>query len=176
MNTVLFDLDDTLLDFKSSEKTAIIETFSQLGIQPTPERLARYSEINEKMWKSLELGEICRADLLVQRFEILFAEHGITEIKGEDAQKIYEHQLSQQIPFVPGARELLDQLVPRYALYLVSNGTAVVQDSRIRLAGLTPYFQEVFISQRVGYDKPHPAFFHIVFRIFPISIPRKQLL
>ena len=58
-------------------------------------------------------------------------------------------------------------LYPHYQLYIVSNGTAAIQDQRIAGAGIARYFEEIFISQRIGYNKPHPEFFHYCFAHIP---------
>ncbi len=176
MRTILFDLDDTILDFKKSEAVAISETLRQLSLEPTPRLTARYSEINDSLWKQLERGEITRERLLVRRFTLLFAEQGISGHTGEQAQHIYEYQLSQQCYFIPGAIDLLSRLYRDYGLYLVSNGTAMVQDNRIRLAGLERYFKEIFISQRIGYNKPHLEFFRYCFQKIPDFDPEQTVI
>ena len=57
-NTILFDADGTLLDFKAAEKNALEATLRYIGVEPTEELTLRYSAINEGMWKMLERGEI----------------------------------------------------------------------------------------------------------------------
>ena len=56
-------------------------------------------------------------------------------------------------------KEALDILKEHYRLYLVSNGTFSVQHRRLTDSGLYPYFQQVFISEQIGADKPSAAFF-----------------
>ena len=67
-------------------------------------------------------------------------------------------------------------LAPKYRLYLASNGTARVQESRLKSAGIGPYFQQVFISQKLGANKPSPAFFHRCFAQIPDFDPQKALM
>lgn len=176
MKTILLDLDDTILDFHRSEAEAIALTLRQLNLEPTTALIERYSEINDGLWKQLERGEVTREVLLCRRFEQLFAECGITAHSGTEAQRIYEYQLSQQVHFVDGAQALLDRLAGEYNLYIVSNGTAVVQDSRIHKAGLERYFKKIFISQRIGYNKPHPAFFQHCFAQIPDMNPAQTVI
>ena len=176
IKTILFDLDDTILDFKKSEAAALTETMLQLGLDPTPELIAQYSAINDGLWKQLERGEVTREVLLVRRFEVLFAERGIMGHSGDEAQRIYEYQLSQQVYFIDGAVDLLEKLYREFDLYIVSNGTAVVQDSRIHKAGLEKYFKKIFISQRIGYNKPHNAFFERCFDQIPDLVPDETVI
>ena len=100
---VLLDLDDTILDFHKAEKLAITRTFRELGLEPTEELTSLYSEINANQWKRLETGEISREQVLVGRFDILFARLGL-ELSSREAKKLYEHFLSQGHYFVPGAQ------------------------------------------------------------------------
>ena len=56
IKTVLFDLDDTIFDFKMSEKIAIIKTFESFGYDVTDEMILKYSQYNISQWKlALEL-------------------------------------------------------------------------------------------------------------------------
>ena len=175
MKFLLFDLDDTLLDFKRSEAAAITETLRQVGIDPTPATVARYSEINLRCWKALERREITREELLTRRFRLLFTELG-TAASPQHTQALYEEALSRQTYEIEGARALLTQLAPDYALYLVSNGTAKVQDSRLALSGFGHFFRKVFISQHIGADKPSKRFFEKCFAEIPDFDVRETLL
>ena len=156
---VFLDLDDTLFDFHKSEGEALSKTLTSLGIEPTVENLALYSRINRSQWESLERGEVTRDVLLVRRFEILFLELGIKGKEPKEAQRLYEGNLCREYHYLPGAIELIEALLGNYKLYLASNGTAVVQDSRIALSGIGKYFDGIFISERIGYNKPSKEFF-----------------
>ena len=159
---VLLDLDDTIFDFHKAERIALSATLRELGIEPTEAVLKRYSEINLEHWKRLELGELTRQEVLHGRFTQLFSEMGVA---GDcyEAQKIYEWKLGTGHYFLDGGRELLDTLYGKYDLYLASNGTDIVQTRRIASAGIEHYFEELFISQRLGADKPSAEFFERAF-------------
>ena len=166
IRTVFLDLDETLLDFRRGERTALAAALTQLGIPPAPETLERYSTINAQQWQLLERGLLTREEVLVRRFDLLFAELGVTRSSSE-ARYLYESFLRQQHDFLPGGRELLEALAPRYDLYIASNGTAAVQDQRIADAGIAPYCKDIFISQRLGAVKPQKAFFDACFARIP---------
>ena len=155
---VLFDLDDTLLDFHAAERVALSKTLRELGLEPSEELLRRYSVINRRQWELLEEGRQTREETLTRRFELLFAEYGIS-LPGALARDIYERRLSVGHWFIPGAEALLRSLYGRYSLYLISNGTPSVQAGRLKSAGIGPYFEDVFISGLLGAEKPSLAFF-----------------
>lgn len=162
IKTILLDLDDTILDFHKAEHIALSATLREIGIEPTEAVLKRYSEINLAHWKRLELGELTRPEVLHGRFTQLFREFGVD---GDcyEAQRIYEWKLGTGHYFLDGGQELLDTLYEKYDLYLASNGTDIVQTRRIASANIEHYFKDLFISQRLGFDKPMKEFFDRAF-------------
>ena len=162
IKTILLDLDDTILDFHKAEHVALSATLREIGIEPTEAVLKRYSEINRAHWKRLELGELTRPEVLHGRFTQLFCELGVD---GDcyEAQRIYEWKLGTGHYFLDGGQELLDTLYEKYDLYLASNGTDIVQTRRIASANIEHYFKDLFISQRLGFDKPMKEFFDRAF-------------
>ncbi len=163
---VFLDADDTLLDFRMSERAAITESFLRFGIEPTDALIERYSAINKATWERMERGEITRARVLTERFEILFARIG-ADIDPQTFEDTYQVLLGQHAYLVAGAMDILAYLRPKYRLYIASNGVAATQDSRLRAAGLTPWFDDIFISERVGFNKPDRAFFEASFACIP---------
>ena len=166
IRNVLFDLDDTLFDFHKAEKIALTKTLVHFGIDPTEETLALYSTINATHWKRLELGEISREEVKVGRYRELFKTIGV-ECDPVKATAYYESMLAIGHYFMPGAPELLEELYRKYRLYIVSNGTAKVQEGRIGSSGIAKYMDGIFISQILGANKPDKQFFDICFAEIP---------
>ena len=175
MEFLFLDLDDTILDFHKAERLAISRTFRSFGLEPTEQVLERYHVINRLHWERLERGEVTRDQVLTGRFQMLFEELGIPA-QPQAIAKGYEHNLGLGHYFLPGAKEALDTLRGKYRLFLASNGTASVQHSRLTSAGLYPYFEEVFVSQALGANKPSRAFFDACAARIPGYDPRKALM
>ena len=175
MKFLFFDLDDTLLDFHKAEAWALRQALRRSGIEPTDAIVARYSEINQRQWELLEEKKLTREQVLIRRFQLLFQELGV-DASCEDTQQCYENMLAKGHDFMPGAPELLEQLKGKYRLYLVSNGTAMVQDCRLRDSGIEKYFQGIFISERVGVDKPQKEFFDRSFATIPDFDPNQAMI
>ena len=175
MEFLFLDLDDTILDFQKAERLAISRTFRSFGLEPTEQVLERYHVINRLHWERLERGELTRDQVLTGRFQMLFEELGIPA-QPQAIAKGYEHNLGLGHYFLPGAKEALDTLRGKYRLFLASNGTASVQHSRLTSAGLYPYFEEVFVSQALGANKPSRAFFDACAARIPGYDPRKALM
>lgn len=172
---LLLDLDDTILDFHKAERLALNKTFRAFGLEPTDAILNRYHEINKWHWEQLEQGKLTRAQVLEGRFVRLFRELGL-EVDAAACMKSYERNLSIGHYFLPGAEEAVKRLHEKYRLFLLSNGTAVVQQGRLTSAGLYPYFEKVFISQEVGFNKPDKNFFDRCFARIPGFDPDKALM
>ena len=163
---LFLDLDDTILDFHKAERIAIAKTIRDFGVEPTEEVLHRYHIINKWHWEQLELGKLTRAEVLENRFVVLFNELGVT-VDATACARTYEKNLSQGHWFLPGAEEAVDALSKKYRLFLASNGTASVQKGRMTSANLYRFFETVFVSQEIGHNKPSKAYFDACFAQIP---------
>lgn len=172
---LLLDVDDTLLDFRRAEAAALSKTLLAMGVEPKEAVIRRYSQINDSQWKLLEAGKLSREAVLLRRFELLFEELGLS-LSGAEARDSYEKNLAVGHYFMPGAPELLEALYGRYRLFIVSNGTAAVQEGRLSSAGIKPYFEDIFISEEIGCDKPGREFFLRCFARIPGFDPARALI
>ena len=163
---LFLDLDDTILDFHKAERIAISKTIREFGVEPTEDILNLYHGINKWHWEQLELGKLTRAEVLVNRFGVLFEKLG-KEVDAPKCAKVYEHNLSQGHWFLPGAEEAVNALSKKYRLFLASNGTAVVQKGRMTSANLYRFFETVFVSQEIGHNKPSKEYFDACFAQIP---------
>ncbi len=166
IDTILFDMDNTILDFNKAERSALIKTLIQLDIEPAESTLHRYHELNIAQWKLLELGKLTRKEVKLRRYRLLFEELGL-ERSAEEAVGIYERFLGQGHYYMEGAEELLQKLSQNYRLYIVTNGTASVQKGRVESAGLKKYVKDIFVSETLGYNKPSKKYFDLCFEQIP---------
>lgn len=56
-HTLLFDVDDTLLNFQMTEAKALNELFAEKGIELTPEVKTSYKALNHHLWREFEKRE-----------------------------------------------------------------------------------------------------------------------
>lgn len=163
---LFLDLDDTILDFHKAERIALSKTLEELGLAPTEEVLSRYHAINKWHWEQLEQGKMTREEVLVNRFGALFREMG-REVEASLCARTYEKNLSIGHYFLPGAEEAVEKLSQKYRLFLASNGTASVQKGRLTSANLYRFFEQVFVSQEIGFNKPAKEYFEACFARIP---------
>ncbi len=171
---LLLDLDETIFDFKRAEEIAVTKTFQEAGIAPTAENIALYSRINIAQWERLERGEISREECKLFRFSILFETLGV-RADAAAVSEAYQRHLAVGHYYLPGAQEALQSLHQKYRLFLVSNGTADVQAGRLKSAGIAPLFERIFISEKLGAEKPSVEFFRRAFAEIP-GFSREQAL
>ena len=172
---LFLDLDDTILDFRKAEYIAIGKTIRDFGVEPTDEVRQRYHMINKWHWEQLELGKLTRAEVLENRFKVLFQELGV-EVDATRCARTYEKNLSMGHWFLPGAEEAVDRLSKKYRLFLASNGTASVQKGRMTSANLYRFFERVFVSQEIGHNKPSKAYFDACFAQIPGFDPKRAIM
>ena len=172
---VFLDIDDTLLDFRKAEAIALGKALQDMDLEPAASTIARYSQINRQQWELLEEGLLTREQVLLRRFELLFAELGVAR-SAERIRDLYEGYLAIGHHFMPGAPELLKALHGKYRRFIASNGTAKVQAGRIASAGIGPCFERIFVSEELGHEKPGKAFFEACFAQIPGFDPRRAII
>lgn len=169
IKTILWDVDGTLLNFHAAERVAIRQCFDTFALGPcTDEMLARYSRLNAMYWQMLERGEITKPELLVRRFEDFFEREGVIcgDVAGFNSD--YQVRLGDTVCFNDESYDLVKSLKGRVRQYAVTNGTKVAQDRKLSRSGLDQLFDDIFISDVVGYEKPSVEFFdHVFARIEP---------
>ncbi len=165
IKAVLWDIDGTVLDFEKSEKTAVRRGFSRLHLgECTDEMLSDYSAINQEYWRKLERGELEKDTALVLRFADFFERYGIDRTLAGQFNKSYQDDLSELFFYNDHALEILTLLKGKVKQYAVTNGTAAAQENKLRKSGLADLFDDVFISEKIGVEKPGKGFFDEVFR------------
>ena len=162
-DVILFDADDTLLDFGKCEDAALRQVFDMFGIPLTEEVRQGYLEINHGLWKALERGEIDKPHVLAHRFQDTFARFHISAPADGSFEREYQRLLGEGAYLVDGAVDVLQALKSDCTLAIVTNGVTATQTSRLALCGLDKIIPQVFISEKIGVAKPQKAFFDAVF-------------
>ncbi len=162
-NTILFDADNTILDFDKAEHQALCRAFASCNIVVDDRLVEVYQKNNVALWELLEKGLVSKQYVLDNRF--------VNTAKELDLQcdiiavsRLYERYLHEGYYVIDGAKEVLQKLLDMGArLYLVTNGVLSIQNSRLAGSGISKYFTARFISEEVGYPKPNIEFFNVVF-------------
>lgn len=163
IKTLLWDIDGTLLDFGKSEAYGIRKCFEKFGLgECTDEMLSRYSAINHKYWLMLERGELTKTQVLRGRFEEFFKTENMNFQKIDDFNLEYQFRLGDKVFFCDNGLETVTTLKGKYKQYAVTNGTYIAQQRKLTQSGLINIFDDVFISDKIGFEKPNIEFFNAV--------------
>lgn len=164
--TILFDIDDILLDFKAAEEQALSWLFQDMGVEPSLAVKNTYKEMNQGFWRDHEAGLLSRQDLLDNRFRLFFEQYE-RAVDGPKTEARYRQYLNQGHQLMENSLEVVQRLSQTEALYIVTNGVSVTQHQRLEKSGLAPYFKKFFISEEMGVHKPMKEFFDQVFAEIP---------
>lgn len=163
IKVILWDIDGTLLNFEKAERYAIRKCFSLFGLgECTDEMLAEYSQINRKYWEKLERGELSKPEVLKGRFLEFFALERPAFEKTDAFNGEYQQQLGEAVFFQDDGYELVKRLKVHVKQYAVTNGTYTAQKKKLEKSGLGELLDGVFISDKVGAEKPSGEFFDAV--------------
>ena len=158
ITTVLWDNDNTLMDFEYSMHKALRECFAAFGLAINEAVIARYEEINTAYWKRLERGEVTKSQLLDGRFTDLFRELGY-EVNVSEFRKLFQVELGSYYSYLDNSIDICRKLHGKVKQYIVTNGVEETQNRKIKASGFYDLMEEVFISGVVGYEKPRKEFF-----------------
>lgn len=173
---IIFDLDDTILDFQDSEEKALKQIITLYELPYNQQTIACYKRINDGLWHQLEEGLISREEVLTTRFSLFLKEFHIDE-NGAKVEAMYREHLNQGHKAITHAHELLNALSKQdYKLYIGTNGVGKTQRKRLLGAKLQGYFEQLFISEEIGYEKPNPHFFHYIFDALHTSSKEEFLM
>ncbi|WP_413527012.1 YjjG family noncanonical pyrimidine nucleotidase [Marinilactibacillus psychrotolerans] len=162
-NYLIFDLDDTILDFKKGEQEGLNKIFKKHMVPDVrfDQWLLIFQRVNSRIWSQIEEGASAK-ELLETRFSKTYQEFGI-EKDGRLLESEYRSYLDQNFFVLKGAKEMLEQLKKQnFQVVAGTNGKSSTQRSRLKGTGLEPFFEDVVISEEIGYAKPHQKFFEIL--------------
>ncbi len=159
---IFFDLDHTLWDFEKNSAATFELLFDKFNISlDLTQFLEVYVPANMEYWKLYRQGKIAKEELRYRRLSDVFnrCNYRVSDrMIGEMADGYIEY-LSSFTHVFNYTKELLDYLVERYPLHILTNGFAEIQSKKLKGAGLEGYFQTVVNAEDVGFKKPDPRIF-----------------
>lgn len=155
---LFIDADETLFDFETAEKRALMETYQAFDLPYTEETVALYHRINKGLWSDLEKGLIDQDGIKVERFnQVLKALDSSKDAK--TVASFYMDALGKGTDLLPGALDLVKDLKESYKICIITNGIEIIQTQRIGQSAIATYIDQIIISEAVGYSKPDTRIF-----------------
>lgn len=167
---IFFDLDHTLWDFETNSRETLKQLFDDMVSHLVPKGsmdfIHAYEKINHQMWADYSAGKIDKTRLRFERFPQALEAVGLDDRKlGLEMNDIYMERTPYKTALFPKTREVLTELGDKYKLHLITNGFEEVVNVKLTESKLWTYFQEVIISEVVGFLKPHPRIFESALEI-----------
>lgn len=163
----LFDADGTLFDFEKAAVNALRVMFESCGFEYMDSIWEIYRQINMQAWESYEKGVISSDTLKTIRFERLFDEIGVYHDPKEFNEK-YLHELGRGQILIDGALEICKDITSYgKKIYIVTNGMKETNSARKNHSPLKEYITDFFVSELIGFQKPHISYFEHVFSSIP---------
>ncbi|MBQ9535093.1 MAG: YjjG family noncanonical pyrimidine nucleotidase [Clostridia bacterium] len=171
---ILLDADNTLFDFSRSEEHSLRAALAHFSLPYDDGLMQRYREANRLWWQRFERGETAKAALRVGRWADTLA--GLPALPDLEALNVfYMQRLSECSFLIPGAEALCRKLRDKHRLFVVTNGSAAIQRSRIAASPLAELIDGLFISDELGWQKPQPELFEKIFAAIG-GPPRSQVI
>ncbi|ELY54371.1 HAD-superfamily hydrolase [Natronococcus amylolyticus DSM 10524] len=157
IDTVLFDLDDTLCRYRRGADEVLELAFERAGVGPVFEPTtyyARYREYLERADGFADFHERCFGDLAVDA--------GHDRADGiAVAREFREERDQRNVEALPGAAATLEALADEYALGLITNGLSAMQRQKLEATGLDRAFETTVFAGEDTAPKPDPEPFSV---------------
>ena len=159
---IFFDLDHTLWDFDKNSELAFHRIFKENHpTLDTKSFVEIYAPINQLCWKLYQFDKITHEELRYKRLKDSFdaMKYDISDADIDQMAIDYITYLPENNLLFDGAKEVLDYLIPKYKLHIITNGFAEVQYKKLKNSGISDYFISVTNSEMARVKKPNPKIF-----------------
>ena len=163
---IFFDLDHTLYDFDANAKATFDEAFRLFNVPEQANFMEIFSPINDRYWQQLTHNKVSREALRYGRLKESFDVLGVsvTDEIINGVSDFFMENLCKKGQVFPGTFEVLTYLQPKYNLHLITNGPEEIQQQKLEVSLLKPYFKTMTTSERAGVKKPYPQIFEFALK------------
>lgn len=171
--TLFFDADETLYDFKKAGEKALKSFHNKKDI-PCSFKVFRdtYEKENFLLWNAFEEGLVTAEEVKVQRFENTMKKLSIYNDDRESLSQLFISELAKYDDLLPGVEEMILKIKDDYTMLIITNGFWDVQKKRIGESKLFRHFDNLIVSEKVGFAKPDKGIFDFAFQA--VSNPQKK--
>jgi putative hydrolase of the HAD superfamily len=156
VDAVLFDLDDTLCEYRRTTEELLALSFERAGVDP----LFTADDYRDRYGDFVDVSEDI-PDLRRQCFAALAGEAGADPAIGERVADVFSDERDHtDVRPLPGAEAVVERLDEEYRLGIVTNGAPEMQVQKLEALSFSDAFETVVYA---GYDvpaKPDPAPFY----------------
>lgn len=168
IKAVLIDIDDTIFDFEKCSKNAFKKTLKKLDLSYKEKDFSYFNKVNDILWTKQKLGNINIEKVFIERSSMM-SEYFELDIEKEIFNNLFVEFLYDEIEMIDEVEGLLSYLSDKYQIFAASNGVYDMQVNRIKKSNLDKYFKDIFVSDKIGFEKPDKRFFQKIMNITKFS-------
>lgn len=160
---IFFDLDHTLWDFEANSAKAFEFIFNENNVSVDLDHfLEFYAPINKKYWKLYREEKVTKPVLRYKRLKESFdhLNYAASDDLIYHLSRVYIDNLPNYNSLFEGTVEVLDYLLPKYKLHIITNGFEEVQTKKLENSNIAHYFDKIITSESVGVKKPNARIFN----------------
>ncbi|MDU7649719.1 MAG: YjjG family noncanonical pyrimidine nucleotidase [Anaerococcus vaginalis] len=168
IKAVLIDIDDTIFDFEKCSKNSFLKTLEKFNLKFKEEDFSYFNKVNDILWTKQKLGEINIKEVFIKR-DYLMVKYFNLDIEKGFFNYLFVKFLYDEIEMVDGIEDLLLYLSDKYQIFTASNGIYKMQENRLKKSNLDKYFDKIFVSDKIGFEKPDKKFFQKIMDLTKFS-------
>ena len=155
IHTLIFDLDNTLIDRNAATSLAIQLLLKTAGYHEPYWKTALDDIMQYDNWGYTDRVEFC------SWFLHKYGKGEIQRLTPQAFLKVLQEMTVQKIQPDPQVQIALQSLATQFQLVLATNGSSHIQRAKLRQAELESFFQPeaIFVSGEMSCEKPNPLFF-----------------
>ena len=171
IDTLLFDLDDTLVAYEAVTDVSWRQACGTLlspDLVPLETACQTIQKHSSRYWSDEERSRAGRQDMVSARRAIVgsaFEELGLPEEQAVQVADLFSKVRIDNMYVLPGAVETLSRFQAKgLKMALITNGDSAGQRAKISRFGLARFFSSVLIEGELGIGKPDPRVFREAMR------------
>ena len=168
IKAVLIDIDDTIFDFEKCSKNSFLKNLEKFNLKFKEEDFSYFNKVNDILWTKQKLGEINIKEVFIKR-DYLMVKYFNLDIEKGLFNDLFVKFLYDEIEMVDGIEDLLLYLSDKYKIFTASNGIFKMQENSLKKSNLDKYFDNVFVSDKIGFEKPDKKFFQKIMDLTKFS-------
>lgn len=157
VDTVLFDLDGTLVEYERTTGELLDLAFEAAGVDPFFEVSEYFDRYNDHLSPGMSIAEgraRCFAAIAEDRDRD-------PELGRRVADAFADERDHSRVEPLPGARAVVESLAEELSVGVVTNGPPEMQTTKLAAAGLADHFETVVFAGHDTLPKPDPEPFEV---------------
>lgn len=186
-STLIFDLDDTLIDNYKSVSFALECTARKLGIPYTNELLTKWLDFEKKYWNIFEKNQMKILETIKtledkisyvrsRRFVLFFKDLNLTMEEATQINDFYCAMQGINIFEIEHASSTVKELSNNHEILIATNGPRNAAIDKLKKIAIRDCISHIISAEDVGFSKPNIEFFEYLYKTTNNGNKEKMLL